>query len=314
MSEKLVTIIVPIYNVESFLYDCLNSIYNQSYKNFECLCINDGSLDSSLEIIKSFSEKDNRFILLNMENNGVGYSRNLGISKAKGEFIGFLDSDDCYHPEFLSTLINDISISNSDFSSCNFKKVNEDFLLDNANHSKKNTDFFKFNNPIVNYFDRKSSAYVTVWNKIYKSELIKNIYFELDIHPAEDDIFTFKTLIKAKSFTYNKSKLVYYRQRLNSSTDSFREENAYKSSLLISKVLRNANAGFFQKKLNIKASRRVFSDTFKKAYKNNPDNVNIYIARLIKAEKDNLFRLKDLSLNKQIKLYFLYKKTKKNNK
>jgi glycosyltransferase involved in cell wall biosynthesis len=301
-TNGLITIIIPVYNVESFLYDCLLSVANQSYKNFECICINDESPDNSTSIIKDFCKKDDRFKLIEQKNIGVGATRNKGIDLAKGEYITFLDSDDCYHPDFLLTLFNDINKYNTDFSSCNYQRVNELFEYKNFEHENEVNNIFISNRPVYDFFKRKVSLKVTVWNKLYRQELIKDIKFKEGIHPAEDDIFIFETLIKSKSFSYNNSKLVYYRKRTGAATEFFRIDNNYKAAIEISKVLNNANTNKENKKLlKVKASRRVFNEVYSIPMKLEPENQSIYIDRLKKLEELNLFNPKYLSLLKFIK-------------
>lgn len=94
-----ISIIIPVYNAEKYLYDCLDSLINQTLKNTEIICIDDGSTDNSYEILCEYAAKDNRFIILQQENKGAGAARNKGMEIAKGEFLAFLDADD-----FLNTI------------------------------------------------------------------------------------------------------------------------------------------------------------------------------------------------------------------
>lgn len=94
MENELISVIVPIYNVENYLRMCLDSIQNQTYKNFECLLINDGSPDNSAEICREYVAKDSRFRYFEKENGGVSSARNLGIERSEGVYITFVDSDD----------------------------------------------------------------------------------------------------------------------------------------------------------------------------------------------------------------------------
>ncbi|MEG2898607.1 MAG: glycosyltransferase, partial [Eubacterium sp.] len=91
---KLISLIIPIYNSEKFLDRCIQSIINQTYKNIEIILVNDGSIDQSLEICQLYKKRDNRIVIINKKNGGVGSARNIGLQKAKGDYIGFIDSDD----------------------------------------------------------------------------------------------------------------------------------------------------------------------------------------------------------------------------
>lgn len=108
----VVSIIIPVYNVESYLAECLDSACNQTLKNIEIICINDGSTDNSLGILQKYAERDNRIIIINQENRGVSHSRNVGMQHAKGKYIYFLDSDDYLAHEALETLVNTMETRN----------------------------------------------------------------------------------------------------------------------------------------------------------------------------------------------------------
>lgn len=108
IKNKLISIIVPIYNVENYLQECLESILKQTYKNFEVLLVDDGSTDNSANICKLYVEKDKRFKYFFKENGGLSSARNFGISNSKGEFLSFVDSDDIISNDFLETLYNNM--------------------------------------------------------------------------------------------------------------------------------------------------------------------------------------------------------------
>ena len=114
-SKALISIIVPIYNVEKYLRQCLDSIQDQSYQNFECLLINDGSPDNSADICKEYVSKDPRFRYIEKENGGVSSARNLGLEHSKGEYITFIDSDDWVDLDYLEVLHSKIKEYNTDF-------------------------------------------------------------------------------------------------------------------------------------------------------------------------------------------------------
>lgn len=106
--DSLISIVIPIYNAEKYLEECLNSIKNQTYKNFEVIMVNDGSKDDSETICKRFSEDDTRFRYLKKENGGVSSARNLGLDNVEGDYITFIDADDWIDENHLELLINSI--------------------------------------------------------------------------------------------------------------------------------------------------------------------------------------------------------------
>ncbi len=122
-----VSIIIPVYNVEKYLRQCLDSVVLQTLKDIEIICINDGSTDSSFDILKEYEEKDKRIIIINKENEGLSAARNLGILKARGEYIGFVDSDDWLELDFYEKLYNAAKKYQADIACTNIRRVYEDF-------------------------------------------------------------------------------------------------------------------------------------------------------------------------------------------
>ena len=111
-----VSVIIPVYNAENYLQQCLDSVANQTLQDIEIICVNDGSTDRSLEILRSFEKKDNRFIILTQENQGAAVARNEGLSIAKGEFISVLDADDFFDPNMLKAAYNRLVETNSEIA------------------------------------------------------------------------------------------------------------------------------------------------------------------------------------------------------
>ena len=121
--NKLISIIVPVYNASKSLSDCIESILAQTYPFFELILIDDGSKDNSLEICESYREKDDRIVLMHQENAGVSAARNAGLSLAKGDYFCFVDSDDTIEAEMLEKLYDAIKRTNADLSICGFKRI-----------------------------------------------------------------------------------------------------------------------------------------------------------------------------------------------
>ena len=120
-----VSIIVPVYNMEKYLRECLDSLVNQTLKDIEIICINDGSKDNSLEILNEYSQKDSRIKVINKENEGQGVARNLGISKAQGEFIGFVDPDDWVELDMYEKMYNQAKTLDSEIVICDHTRYSE---------------------------------------------------------------------------------------------------------------------------------------------------------------------------------------------
>ena len=114
----MISIIIPVYNVKLYLDNCIQSVIQQSYTDFECILVDDGSTDGSSEICDQWAEKDNRIIIVHQPNGGVSSARNKGLEQAKGEYICFIDSDDWVDVDYLSAMINNLKEKETDLIIC----------------------------------------------------------------------------------------------------------------------------------------------------------------------------------------------------
>lgn len=214
--DKMISIIIPIYNSEKYLKECLTSIQQQSYKDFEAILINDGSSDGSVEICENFCKKDDRFRLLSQQNQGVSKARNKGISVSKGEYIMFVDSDD--YLEFDALKIIDSNIKNNDLLcfgySLLFKNKKTQVLLENSSNN--------FNDICKNILlDNYLGGYL--WNKVFKRAILKNnnISFRENVHFCEDLLFVNDYLKYCHNIYYFNLSLYNYRMRKSSVSYNF---------------------------------------------------------------------------------------------
>lgn len=209
-----VSVIVPVYNSELFIKDCLESILNQSYKDFEIIIVNDGSTDNSENLIMDYLQ-DDRVQYYYVQNEGISSARNFGIVKSKGEFISFVDSDDIIDKYFLEVMIREIEKKDSTVS----------FIASSFNtFSELNTlakvDIPSFVNQRI--YDKNSISELVlnsniqgfVWNKVYRKSALHNIKFSKEISAHEDLEFNINILIKTPSFVY--INLPLYNYRVNS--------------------------------------------------------------------------------------------------
>ena len=215
MSKKTVklTILVPVYNVEEFLPLCLESIANQSFRNFECLLINDGSTDNSLEILEKFVKSDKRFRLINKKNSGYGASLNLGLEEAKGEYIGIVEPDDFIHRDFFDILLEHdddvVKTSLMYFYGKTWKTIPERVF-----HEVRKD--FPSNGMKIRPNENKRIFIVnpTIWSAIYKREMLeknKVKFLETPGASYQDAGFQFKAFASAKSIFCIEKPLYYYR-------------------------------------------------------------------------------------------------------
>lgn len=209
-NEELISIIIPVYNVEKYLEKCINTIINQTYINIEVILVNDGSTDKSLNICNEFKEKDKRIKIINKKNGGLSDARNAGIKNAHGKYICFIDSDDYIHEKYVEELYNLIVKNNSQIAVCNFERVDEEGRCLSTNNiiaeviSGKKT---------IEKLSNKEFAPVgvVVWNKLYDINLFENIKYPIGkIH--EDAFVIYKLYYLAEKVAITSKSLYYYRK------------------------------------------------------------------------------------------------------
>lgn len=213
--EKLVSIVVPVYNVEKYLKRCIDSLKNQTYNNIEILLVNDGSTDASLSICEKEAIGDNRIKVISQKNGGLSDARNTGINNATGEYICFVDSDDFVNEHYIQLLFENLLETNSDISVCNYMYIDENDKT--WIREEKNKQEYSNIEAIKDVLSTNQDTEVMAWNKLYKKELFtkNNIYFPKGkIH--EDNFTTYKLFYYAKKVSLINDKLYYYYQRTDS--------------------------------------------------------------------------------------------------
>lgn len=215
-----ISIIVPVYNVEKYLYDCINSILKQTISDFELILVNDGSKDNSGRICDEFSKRDKRIKVIHKENGGLSSARNAGIEVAKGEYIGFIDSDDYIHSNMYEILYKNAQKYLSDIVVCDFLKVNElinEDIIDCDIYCKtKNMTNIESINELYTF---NATTFVIAPNKLYKRRLFEDIrYRDGKLH--EDEFIIHELLYESKIISYVPIKLYFYRNNNNSITKS----------------------------------------------------------------------------------------------
>lgn len=210
-----ISVIIPIYNTEKYLSECLNSVLNQTFEDIEVICIDDGSTDKSLEILNKFAKQDPRIKILKQQNQYAGVARNNGLKIANGDYIFFVDSDDYIIHETLQLLYDKITSTDSDISICRpFEYINETHVIKEILWSlrldilgdKKSFSYLDFPEQFFQIFE------AWPWDKLYKKELLDkfNIRFS-ELRSCEDVIFVFLAMIHAKKITYIEDFCTYHR-------------------------------------------------------------------------------------------------------
>ncbi|WP_232473267.1 glycosyltransferase family 2 protein [Brachyspira sp. SAP_772] len=229
MDNIKVSVVIPVYNVEPYLRECLDSVINQTLKEIEIICIDDRSTDNSYQILEEYAKKDSRIrIFQNEKNSGAGKSRNKGINNSKGEYIGFIDSDDYISNDYFESLYYTAKKFNSDISN----NIN----IYSDTNSKISYHYYNFNKiskldieyesetkiENINILSKDLITYA-VWNKIFKKEFInknKLSFIEDKIGSSEDADFIMRMIINNPKMSFNNLGKYYYRTRDNSSIDT----------------------------------------------------------------------------------------------
>ena len=214
-SKALISIIVPIYNVEKYLRQCLDSVLNQTYQNFECLLINDGSPDNSAGICKEYVDKDARFHYFEKENGGLASARNLGIKYSKGKYITFIDSDDWVESDYLEVLHSKIKEYNTDFVISSYKKFDMDedcFYLHiwDQDYYERIWTSQELLSQLPN-LENYDGSYTVSWGKLFKRSIFDEILFNEQRKFGEDFECSFKLYLSMTSCLYIHKALYNYR-------------------------------------------------------------------------------------------------------
>ena len=254
--DHLVSIIIPVYNVEKYLSQCIESVINQTYKNLEIILIDDGSPDNCGEICDSYAEKDSRIIVLHKKNEGVSAARNDGIAISKGEYICFVDSDDYVLENYVETLYKTIVEKKVDVVSCGFFRKYGGVLY----HNKKDQYSVAVEcNSSQGFYDKLCIDFRAdvPWNKIFKSSIIKehHIAFQPGIHPGEDMLFVVSYTGYATSAAYISDALYIYVNSDTSVVKSTENRSFYENNKRIVEILslmENNSSGYYLNSIRIK--------------------------------------------------------------
>lgn len=211
--KPLLSVIVPIYNVEPYLERCVHSILNQTYPNIEIILVDDGSPDKCGEICDKLAQQDKRIKVIHKKNGGLSDARNAGLDIASGDLIGFVDSDDYVHPAFYDTLYKNMVDNDADLSMCDYKAVTD--LSGSIYDFDNNVKVLNNIEALEMLFTYYCQIFVIVWNKLYRKEVFKDFRFEVGkIH--EDEFISYKILHQSNRIAFSDARLYYYFQSPNS--------------------------------------------------------------------------------------------------
>lgn len=211
--KPLISVIVPVYNVEKYLAACLDSLISQTFKETIILCINDGSTDHSGQILEKYqNEYPQKIIVYTNKNSGIAATRNFGLAKVETEYFAFLDSDDTAEPKMLELMYDKAISSDADL-------VMSDFYW-----SLPNSEFIKKDGPYQNHKELLTGMFATLWNKLYKTSFVKSLSIQFPVgYRYEDASFLYKLIPHLRKWAYIEIPFVHYLQREGSITHNHNE-------------------------------------------------------------------------------------------
>ena len=230
-----ISVIIPVYNRETTILRCLDSLKSQTFDDYEIIIINDGSTDKSEELINEYSGNFRRFQYISIDNNGVSNARNIGILKSNGKYVTFLDSDDTYQENFLASMYNQISINDADACFCGH------FIVNSYDEKKKAKIYFKKSNLLINYLKNKTTPNTNSW--IIRRDILinKRLFFEVGNNLGEDMIFFTSLILVTKNINFVKAYLTNYYISTEDSLSKKIDDKVQRDFLWMNKLKKNIN-------------------------------------------------------------------------
>ena len=251
MDNALVSVIIPAYNVAEYIPFCLDSLISQTYNNLEIICVNDGSTDSTLDVIKDYAQKDGRIVLIDKENGGLSSARNAGMNIAKGDYISFVDSDDYVSHDFIMRLKELLEGNSCDIARCRGRGVKTHDYIEPPLEKE----------PVITVRDTLEALRVfydgvfygwhaddsaIVCNCLYKTSVIGSLRFDERLKRNEDEAFTQFAFANAKRIVYTDERLYFYFHRENSIMHSLKKD--YDEDYEIKTIIHRLRQNFFESK------------------------------------------------------------------
>lgn len=308
-----ISIIIPVYNTYDYLEKCLESVRNQTFQNWEAICVNDGSTDQSANILQNFTQKDPRFKIFIKKNEGVSSARNMGLMQTAGKYIMFLDSDDFIHPQCMEIAYKTITQTKADFCDFGLQKTEE----------KQNISYTKYADlpkiKLIEHPLRKiingsiNASLLSFSKKLYKAELAKKTKF-LPIPVGEDILYSLEIMDYTEKCAQIPNILFYYLQRSSSVTHENNKIKRYGQKQLMSEHLiviirrlcKKYSQTDYEKELQHYLSRYLFKVYIRRIFKlhmpNMVEQLETNMQFLKTSEADGCFNSKHLNL--RFKLMF----------
>lgn len=289
-----VSIIIPVFNAEKYLDECLDSIIKQSHKEIEVILIDDGSTDKSSTICMKYKDKNKNIIYERQENKGVSSARNRGIEIATGNYIIFVDSDDIVSKTYITDFLNVTNNLKNSLVCCSFSSnINEI-------NSSDNLSVTKYKNKYDFIYDK---AYGYLWNKIYSRKIIKenNIYFKNEVTMCEDILFNLEYVSYCNSTYFFEKKNYFYRLSKSSLTTNLKNEKWFSILIALKEELKYYNDFsintqkkfvYYARKVILESDYRIANNNSMSVEKKQKIYTNInYLKKIIKEKKEKMFMI-----------------------
>lgn len=293
--DNLISVIIPVYNVEEYIEECLDSILAQTYKNIEIIIVNDGSQDKSEQIINNYLELNKNIVYLKQENSGQAKARNLALEYATGKYVIFIDSDDFLELDALEKMYKKINQTDSDVCIGSYYKYysnsnKEKYMVDGNNDKLKGIDVIDY---VLN-----SRIHCLVSFKLIKKELLDKVNFKFEVGRLYEDFFPiFKTMVNSNNIAIVNEPIFYYRQRFESSTRAKRiskiDDYFHASKLVLDYInvnynevvkgnsLNNFKVSRFSYMINLITRNVEYKDRYNYLKKKNYEEVELNFNRII---------------------------------
>lgn len=218
------SIIVPVYNLENYIAATLDSLLSIRFSaDYEILVINDGSTDKSESVIRGYQQKHSQIVLYTIENQGVSNARNLGLSKAKGEYITFVDGDDTVEPDFFEKAVQELEKGGYDFVQGNYTTIDGDKQF-YYQHTDEDMELCDKKTILELFFSPGKKIHNTVWGKVFRAEVVQSVLFDRTLVVAEDQKYVFDVLCSAKKIKIMKEQCVSYYLRNTSAIHTMNQK------------------------------------------------------------------------------------------
>ncbi len=214
VDKNKISVIVPVYNVEKYISRCLDSIITNDYPDLEILCINDGSTDKGLDVLLEYARKDNRIVVIDTKHGGVSKARNIGLDMCSGEYVAFIDADDCIHSQYFNVLYRTINSRSADVVLCKWERFSEEYKsspIDILQLESKQCAMVELLNTELS---------LNCWARLYRKSIISCIRFSVNLEVYEDGVFNNEVMWnnREKNAVIIDYPLYYYFIRTNSAT------------------------------------------------------------------------------------------------